>query len=335
MLKQEIMSDHSSSTLPQNPVSRLLTIHLIDVGRSLAIFIALGLLIIFLAGGLSQLYVDWNAFEKDDIGSLLPSLQGIRDEWEIHQDTLLEQHIPATLWVTVTGLSMAIALGLFLAAMMDLVPLARWILYPLLIISQTIPIFAVAVILILLFGFEFGPKIIVVTLFCFFPITINTLSGFQSVNPLHTSLLRSLGANPLQLWWKVRLPTALPSFFSGLRIAATYSVVGAVIGEYVGAGDGLGKFLQRSYRSFASDQVFLAVVIIAVLSMLFVVLTTLIELLVLRWRYAGRQSYREGLFSRASRFFKTTPAFARPKTQKRASSPPIETKPEPHTKGIN
>lgn len=330
------MSDQSLSAFPQNPVIRLLTVLLIDIGRSLAILVTLGLLIIFLAGGLSQLYVDWNAFEKDDIESLLPSLQGIRDEWNTHQEILLEEHIPATLWVTVTGLSMAIALGLFLAAIMDLVPLIRWILYPLLIVSQTIPIFAIAVILILLFGFEFGPKIIVVTLFCFFPITINTLSGFQSVNPLHTSLLRSLGANPLQLWWKVRLPTALPSFFSGLRIAATYSVVGAVIGEYVGSGDGLGKFLQRSYRSFASDQVFLAVVIIAVLSVLFVALTSLIELLVLRWRYAGHQSYREGFVLRLLRYFKTPQKTMQSKLQKQIPSPLIETKPETiHSEGIN
>jgi len=329
------MADQSSTSFSHNTMIPFLTRILTEIGRSVAVLMALGLVIIFLAGGLTQLYVDWNAFEKDDIAKLLPSLQGIRDEWEIHQDTLLKQHIPATLWATVTGLSMAIALGLFLAAIMDLVPIIRWVLYPLLIISQTIPIFAIAIILILLFGFEFGPKIIVVTLFCFFPITINTLSGFQSVNPLHTSLLRSLGANPLQLWWKVRLPTALPSFFSGLRIAATYSVVGAVIGEYVGSGNGLGKFLQRSYQSFASDQVFLAVVVIAALSVLFVVLTTLIELLVLRWRYAGHQPHREGLFSRVSRYFKTTQEYVQLKPQNEGTSLPIETKPEPYTKGIN
>lgn len=328
------MSDQSSVTNSPNSYLGILTTLLTEVGRSIAILITLGLVFVFLAGGASQLYVDWNTFEKEDLDGLLPSIEGIQDEWEIHQDILLEKHIPSTLWVTVTGLSLAIGIGLLLAAIMDLVPLIRWLLYPVLIISQTIPTFAIAVILILLFGFEYGPKIIVVTLFCFFPITINTLSGFQSVDPLHTSLLRSLGANPLQLWWKVRLPTAMPSFFSGLRIAATYSVVGAVIGEYVGSGDGLGKFLQRSYRSFASDQVFLAVVIIAGLSVLFVTLTTLIERLALRWRYIGQNTYsRNGLPSKILSYIKNSRNTMKSKDHNEAPSN-IDPKPEAiHNRG--
>ncbi len=261
---------------------------LIEITRSLSLLMALGLVVLFITGGLAQLYVDWHEFNDGQLDGLIPTTAEIRDAWELHSDTLQEKHIPATLWTTLTGLALSVGVGLSLAALMDLVPLLRWILYPLLIISQTIPIFAIAVILILLFGFGFGPKIIVVTLFCFFPITVNTLSGFRSVDRLHTNLLRSMGANPLQIWWKVRLPTAMPSFFSGLRIAATYSVVGAVIGEYVGAGNGLGKFLQRSYQSFKSDQVFLTVGIIAALSVMLVLLATLIEILALRWRYAGR-----------------------------------------------
>lgn len=261
----------------------------IEVLRKLAILATIALVVLFFTGGLSQLYVDWSSFERGDLEGLIPSINEIKSAWDRHGDLLREEHMPATLWVTLTGLTLGIGLGIGLAAIMDLVPLVRWILYPILIISQTIPIFAIAVILILVFGFSFGPKIVVVTLFCFFPITINTLEGLQSVERGHTALLRSLGANTLQIWWKVRLPTAMPAFFSGIRIAATYSVVGAVIGEYVGAGDGLGKYLQRSYQSFKSDQVFLAVIIIASLSVLLVILATLIEMLALRWRYAGQR----------------------------------------------
>ncbi|NDJ87522.1 MAG: ABC transporter permease [Chloroflexi bacterium] len=261
----------------------------IELLRRLILVGILGLVGAFLLGAVLQLYVDMGATDPENLEGLFPSVDAIRQAWDTHQDALINEHIPATWWPTLTGLALGTGLGLLLAAIMDLVPPLRWILYPLIIVSQTIPIFAVAVLLILVFGLDFGPKIVVVTLFCFFPITINTLSGLQSTKALHTKLARSLGANRFQTWWKVRLPTALPSFFSGLRIAATYSVVGAVIGEFVGSGDGLGKSLQRSYRAFATDQVYLVVVIITALSMLLVFLVTLIEMLALRWRYAGQQ----------------------------------------------
>lgn len=258
---------------------------LVDALRSLVLVGSLGLLALILFASTSSLYSDIQTATKGNVEGLLPTYTGLNEAWQTHATTLREQHIPATLWVTLAGLSIAIMVGILLAALMDMVAWLRWMLYPLLIFSQTIPIFAVAVLLIILFGFNNGPKVIVVALFCFYPITINTLSGFRSVDPLHTKLLQTMGANRLQLWWKVRLPTAMPSFFSGLRISATYSVVGAVIGEYVGSGDGLGKFLQRSYRSFDIEQTYLAILIIAGLSMLLVLLTILIEMVALRWRY--------------------------------------------------
>ncbi len=260
---------------------------IIDVLRSVILVMGLGVLVLIFAASTTTLYNDIQNATGGDVDGLLPSYAGLEAAWQNHETALRQQHIPATLWVTLAGLSIAIALGMALAAVMDMVAWLRWILYPILILSQTIPIFAIAVLLIILFGFNNGPKVIVVAMFCFYPITINTLSGFRSVDPLYTQLLQTMGANRLQIWWKVRLPTAMPAFFSGLRIAATYSVVGAVIGEYVGSGDGLGKFLQRSYRSFDIDQTYLAIVIIAALSMLLVLLTILIELVALRWRYVG------------------------------------------------
>ena len=261
---------------------------IIDIARILQLMVLLGLVIVLMSGGLSQLYLDFNTLEQDDLDGLIPTLNEIEQAWDVHQEVLVETHIPATMWATLTGFSLAIGVGLFLAALMDLIPLLRWILMPFLVITQTIPTFALAVLLILIFGFGFGPKIVVVVLFCFFPITVSTLNGLQNVDKVHMHLLRSMGANPFQTWWKVRLPTAMPSFFSGLRLAATYSVVGAVIGEYVGAGDGLGKFLQRSARSFKSDQVFLSVIIIAGLSVVMVLTISLIEILALKWRYIGQ-----------------------------------------------
>jgi ABC-type nitrate/sulfonate/bicarbonate transport system permease component len=234
---------------------------------------------------------EWDTLNLALVQEEIPTFNELEAAWDEHEQTLREDHIPATLEVTVWGLALAIGIGLSLAALMDLIAPLRWLLYPLLVLSQTIPIFAIAVILILLFGFGTGPKIVVVALFCFYPITISTLGGLRSVDSQYTALLRSMGANRLQIWWKVRLPSAMPAFFSGLKLSATYCVIGAVMGEYVGSGDGLGKFLQRSYRSFASDQVFLAVGIIAALSVGFLSLVFLIERVALRWRYVGRVSY--------------------------------------------
>ncbi|MCI0709098.1 MAG: ABC transporter permease [Chloroflexi bacterium] len=260
----------------------------IEWARRLGLVALLGVVALFTLSGLAQLYLDLGGLEGDALDGLVPTVDELQAAWDTHHDTLMDVHVPATLWATLTGLAIAIGLGLGLAAVMDLVPLVRWLLYPVLVLSQTIPTFAIAVILILIFGFEFGPKIVVVILFTFYPITISTLNGLQSTERNHIKLLKSMGANPLQVWWKVRLPTAMPSFFSGLRLAATYAVVGAVIGEYVGAGDGLGKFLQRSYRSFRTDQVYLAVIIIAALSITLVVTMMLVEVLALRWRYVGQ-----------------------------------------------
>lgn len=297
--EQPTLADTASLTAlgRKQPGRNFLVYVLVELLRLLAILVTAGLVAVLLSSGVAQLYVDIEAATSGDVEGLLPSLDALRSSWAEHQDLLIDQHIPATMWVTVTGLSIAIGFGVLLAAIMDLFAPLRWVLYPLIIISQTVPIFAVAVLLIILFGFNFGPKIIVVTLFCFFPITINTLSGLQSADPVHSNLLRSMGANRLQTWWKVRLPSAMPSFFSGLRIAATYSVVGAVIGEYVGSGDGLGKFLQRSYRSFDTDQAYLAIVVIAALSVMLVIFSMLIEVLVLRWRYIGLITARHHLQS--------------------------------------
>lgn len=277
----------------------------VEAGRVVMMLVLLGGVALFMTSGALQLYADWSTITSEEIEGLVPSWAELQAAWEVHRPTLMDAHVPATLWATVNGLALAVGLGLLLAAIMDLAPPVRWVLYPVLVLTQTIPTFALAVILILLFGFGFGPKIVVVVLFCFFPITVNTLSGLQNADPVHMKLLRSMGANPLQAWWKVRLPAAMPSFFSGLRLAATYSVVGAVIGEYVGAGDGLGKFLQRSYRSFRTDQVFLSVGLIAALSVGLVLFVSLTEVLALRWRYVGQRNTLTDRLRRLWRWLRT------------------------------
>ncbi len=265
-----------------------------DILRAVALSVAAGLLLIFFTLGTLQLYFEARATENLSFDHIFPTPHEISDAWQTHQQSLLQEHIPETLWETLAGLSIAVVVGVGIAALMDFSRVLRWILYPLLVVSQTIPIFAIAILLILIFGFGSGPKITVVVLFCFFPVALNTFSGLQSADPELLSLLRAMGATTRQSWFKVRLPAAMPSFFAGVRIAATYSVVGAIFGEYITAQRGLGMFLKRSYGSFRLDQAYLAIILTAALSLLLVVLVNLIERLVLRWYYTTRRGAWRG-----------------------------------------
>lgn len=267
----------------------------LDGARAVVLSVVAGLVLVFFSAGTLQLFIEARAAGDLGAADLFPSPRAMADSWLQHREALITEHIPVTLWETLAGLSIALILGVVIAGVMDFSPLLRWVLYPVLVISQTIPIFAIAILLILIFGFGSGPKITVVVLFCFFPVALNTFSGLQSSDPELLALLRAMGARPWQTWRKARLPAAMPSLFGGLRIAATYSVVGAIFGEYITAQRGLGVFLKRSYSSFRLDQAYLAILLTSVLSLLLVLLVNLVERLALRWYYATRDgaSWRE------------------------------------------
>jgi ABC-type nitrate/sulfonate/bicarbonate transport system permease component len=207
----------------------------------------------------------------------------IQAGWETRH--LLWNAISTTLLATGIGLALALATGVGIAALMDFWPLARRALYPILVVSQTIQILAVAPILIIWFGFGLTPSVLIVVLFCFFPLAVSTADGLTSSDPELIALLRAMGADKRQIWRLVRLPSALPSFFSGLRMAVTYSVVAATIGEWVGGSEGLGMYMLRSKNALATDQVFVAMFITSVLSIALFLLVYLIEKLALPWYY--------------------------------------------------
>lgn len=202
---------------------------------------------------------------------------------------LLMPHILQTLQQVILGLALAIGAGVALAALLDLSSWLRQALYPLLVASQTIPILALAPLLIIWFGFGLAPKVFIVALFCFFPIAINTADGLSAADPDLLALLRAMGANRRQLWTKVRLPASLPYFFSGLRIAATYSVAGAIIGEWVGASQGLGVYMLRSANAFRTAQVFSAILISSLLSLILFLLVFLVERALLPWYHSTQR----------------------------------------------
>jgi ABC-type nitrate/sulfonate/bicarbonate transport system permease component len=151
-----------------------------------------------------------------------------------------------------------------------------------------VPVVAIAPLLVLWFGFGLAPKVLIVVLVTFFPVTIALLDGFAAASGEATDLLRSLGASRGQLFRKLRWPAALPSFFTGLRIAATYGVIGAVFGEYVGAYEGLGIWMQLSQNAFRTDLVFAAILLAAVLSVALFGLVVVLERLVIPWYSASR-----------------------------------------------
>lgn len=178
----------------------------------------------------------------------------------------LGPHVATTLVETVLGMAIGAGVGLAIAIAIAASPLLRRTLEPLLVASQTIPLIVLAPLLVLWFGFGLTPKIVVVALIVFFPIAIATSAGLLAVDRDQIDLVRSLGAGRRQQFRLVLFPSALPSFFAGLRIAAAYSVAGAVYGEFVGGERGLGLVILRAKNSAKVDRVLVAVVVIALLS---------------------------------------------------------------------
>jgi len=205
---------------------------------------------------------------------------------------LLSGHIQQTLRETLLGFAAALASGLLLAVAIDLSTTLRRAVYPLLVVSQTIPIMALAPLLVIWLGYTIWPKIIVVTLVCFFPIVVTTADGLRSADPELLALLQTMGADRRQVFFKVRVPGALPALFSGLRIAVTYSVIGAIIGEWVGASKGLGVFMLRASNSFRTDWVFAAIAVSSLLSILLFLAVAVVERLALPWYYTTQRQER-------------------------------------------
>jgi ABC-type nitrate/sulfonate/bicarbonate transport system permease component len=218
---------------------------------------------------------------------VLPAPSRILEQlWSFRGDAV--RHTLPTLTETATGLAVSIVVSVAAAVLMDRFETVRRALQPLLVASQTVPVVAIAPLLVLWFGFGLAPKVLIVVLVTFFPVTIALLDGFAAASGEATDLLRSLGASRGQLFRKLRWPAALPSFFTGLRIAATYGVIGAVFGEYVGAYEGLGIWMQLSQNAFRTDLVFAAILLAAVLSIALFGLVVVLERLVIPWYSASR-----------------------------------------------
>jgi putative hydroxymethylpyrimidine transport system permease protein len=196
---------------------------------------------------------------------------------------LLMKHTSATLYAVSAGLLLAVAVAVLLAVGMD-----RWLplkkaLYPLLVISQAIPIFALAPVILIWLGVDLKPKIAVVALVCFFPLAVNMVEGLEQVNPEALELMQVMQAGAWFTFKQVRLPSVLPHFFSGLKISATYSVMGAVIGEWLGGSTGLGVYMTRMMHSYKTGHLFAAVIIVVLLSLVLFKISELLAWIAMPW----------------------------------------------------
>ena len=199
---------------------------------------------------------------------------------------LLGGHCMTTLYEAALGLGIGVALGFVVAVLMDRFGWLGRALDPIVTVSQTIPTIALAPLLVLWFGFGIVPKVVLVVLTTFFPVTVGLARGFRSVDPDVVDLMRTMRAKRWQVFWYAKLPAAAGQFFSGLRISATYAIVGAVIAEWLGGFSGLGVYMIRVRKSFSYDSMFAAIILISALSLGLMALVDLLERICTPWRRA-------------------------------------------------
>ncbi|MBM6925379.1 ABC transporter permease [Pseudoflavonifractor phocaeensis] len=215
---------------------------------------------------------------------ILPTpVQVLQRLWEL-REPLFTAHLPATMTVTTIGLAISLVLGLALAVAMDASDVVRRMLYPVVVVSQTIPTIAIAPLFVLWFGYGIWSKVVVTVLITFFPITITVYDGLRSAKTEMAELLQTYGATRREIFWKIKAPCALPYFFSAIKMAVPMSIIGAAIGEWLGAQSGLGYFSRRMMSQLDGAGVFAPIVLLSAVAMAAVGIVALLERKFVRWR---------------------------------------------------
>lgn len=196
---------------------------------------------------------------------------------------LLMEHTEVTLIEAFLGLGLGIILGFAVAVIMDRFEYAYKMIYPVLVITQTIPTVAIAPLLVLWMGYGILPKIMLILLTSFFPITIGLLVGFRSVDRDMLNLLKTMGATSFQNFIHLKLPSSLGYFFAGLRISVSYSIIGAVVAEWLGGYDGLGVYMTRVRKSYSFDKMFAVIFLISGISLLLMYFVKKIQKWCMTW----------------------------------------------------
>ena len=219
----------------------------------------------------------------------LPAPSAIGRELADSRD-LLWHHTLVTLEEVALGFLAALAAGVALAWLIVYSRILERSIYPIVIASQTIPIIAIAPLLLIWVGYGITSKVIVVALISFYPIAVNTVDGLKSIDPDMVSMMRTLGASRWQVFTKLQIPTSLPFMFSGIKVGISVSVIAAVIGEWVGASAGLGYLITYSQPLFLTARVFAAIIVLSAMGVSLFALASLVERLMLPWYHTERQT---------------------------------------------
>ncbi|WP_327795283.1 ABC transporter permease [Harenicola maris] len=214
---------------------------------------------------------------------MLPAPSRVVDQIVQNRALLWANTIP-TVKATCAGFALSLSVSFGLSVALDFMPRLRRALFPIFVVSQTLPLVAIAPLVVLWFGFDLTPKILIVALVTFFPMLVALVDGYEATDREIEDLMRSMGASRLQVFRSARLPSAMPYFFAGLRISITYAVVAAIFAEYVGARAGLGIVILNAKNSFRPDLVLAAVVISSLLTLCLFGCTALLQRVVLGWR---------------------------------------------------
>jgi len=241
--------------------------------------------LLLLLGAAWELYARGGALGRD----VLPPLSRVASAgWDDRAS--LWQNLQPTIVEVLVGFAVSLAFAFTVSVALDASGIARRSVMPVLIGSQTIPLVVLAPLIVIWFGFGFTPKIILVALVTFFPIVVGLVDGYASSERDAITLMRTMGAGWATIFLQVRLPSALPGFFTGLRIALTYAVIAAIFAEYAGAEYGLGVYIQGASASFRTDLVLAAVLVSAVLTLALYAATFLVQRLAIPWYAESRRA---------------------------------------------
>ncbi len=247
---------------------------------------------VIIVAGLIGLW-EWVVAANDIPHWKLPSPHSIGEELWTSRGLFL-RHTWVTLEEVLIGFSIALASGVLLAGLIHRSRTLERVIYPSVVASQTIPIIVIAPLLLIWLGYGMQHKVIVVALISFFPIVVNSVDGLKSADPDMVRLLRTLGASRWQVFTKVQVPNSLPFMFSGIKIAITVSVIGAVIGEWVGSSEGLGYLAIRSKSQFLSERVYATVVLLSLMGIALFLISGVLERVFLPWYHHERRSRTNG-----------------------------------------
>lgn len=201
----------------------------------------------------------------------------------ISERVILFEHLLITLQEAFLGLTMSITFAVIMAVLMDRYYRLYQMVYPIFVISQTVPVIAIAPLLVLWMGYGIAPKVFLIFLVCFFPLVISLLDGFKSVDKDIIKLMKSMNASDMQILRHVKFPCAMSSFFAGLKVSVAYCVVGAVIAEWLGGNSGLGVYMTRVRKSYAYDKMFAVIFVISAISLLLMWLVKTLQKRVMPW----------------------------------------------------